>query len=186
MKRIGIFGGSFDPVHDGHIHLATLAREAAHLDEVWFTPCRISPHKADRLPTPGAVRTEWLRAAIEGMPWAKIDVTELESEAPSYSYKTMESLVGRHPGNKWFWIMGGDQWEALPTWRYPEVLAKLADFIVLARNGAEVTPREGYRMQVVHGEHPASATAIREALAAGRSHIPHLSPAVERLIKAGL
>jgi nicotinate-nucleotide adenylyltransferase len=184
MKRIGIFGGSFDPVHDGHIHLATLAREAADLDEVWFLPCQISPHKTARPPTPGTTRAGWLRAALAGIPWAKTDLTELETEGPSFSHATMEKLVSRHPGNKWFWIMGGDQWNALPTWRHPEILASLAEFIVLARNGAEILPLEGYRMRKVHGEHPASATAIRASLAAGDTDIPHLDPVVARLIAA--
>lgn len=181
-KRIGIFGGSFDPVHDGHIHLATLAKETADLDEVWFLPCRISPHKTDRPPTPGATRAEWLHAALSGIPWAKTDLTELEAEDPSFSYATMGKLVSRHPGNEWFWIMGGDQWAALPTWKHPEILASLVGFIVLARNGEEVLPREGYRMTAVHGEHPASATKIRASLAAGETDIPYLNPAVARLI----
>ncbi len=182
MKRIGIFGGSFDPVHDGHIHLATLAKEAAQLDEVWFLPCNISPHKTGSPPTPGAIRAEWLEAALAGIPWAKIDLTELETEAPSFSYKTLESLVSQNPGNEWFWIMGGDQWEALPAWKHPEILAGLATFIVLARNGVIVQPREGYRMHPVHGEHPASATAIRKALALGETEIPNLDPAVAGLM----
>jgi nicotinic acid mononucleotide adenylyltransferase len=78
--------------------------------------------------------------------------------------------------------MGGDQWEALPTWRHPEILTGLATFIVLARNGVTIKPREGYRMMPVEGEHPASATAIRKALALGETEIPHLDPAVARLI----
>lgn len=182
MKRIGIFGGSFDPVHDGHIHLATLAREAADLDEVWFLPCQISPHKTDRPPTPGATRAQWLRTALAVIPWAESDLTELETEESSFSYATMEKLASCHPGNEWFWIMGGDQWAALPTWKHPEILASFADFIVLARNGKEVLPREGYRMTTVMGEHPASATAIRAALAAGKRDIPHLNSEVERMI----
>jgi nicotinate-nucleotide adenylyltransferase len=183
MKRIGIFGGSFDPVHDGHIHLAKLAKEAAHLDEVWFLPCHISPHKTDRPPSSGASRAEWLSAALAGIPWAKTDLTELETDAPSFSYMTMEKLVSCHPGNEWFWIMGGDQWAALPEWSHPEILACLVEFIVLARNHSEVLPREGYRMIPVHSEHPASATAIRAALAKGETEIPHLDPAVAWLMR---
>lgn len=179
-KRVGIFGGSFDPVHAGHIHLAGLARDAAGLDEVRFLPCRISPHKTDRPPTPGERRVRWLRAATSGLPWAAIDETELETEGPSYSYKTLQDLSRRFPENEWFWIMGGDQWDALPTWAEPEVLAKLATFIVLARDGRKVLPREGYRMIYVHGEHPASSTAIRQALGEGKSEIPYLHPDVRK------
>ena len=180
--RIGIFGGSFDPVHDGHIHLADLARQAAGLDEVWFLPCHISPHKTASPPTPGETRVKWLEIATASLPWAKIATLELQSEAPSYSYKTMQTLSEMHPGTEWFWIMGGDQWAALPTWKHPEIIAELASFIVLARNGVEIQPRPGYRLQVVPGEHPASATEIRKALALGETRIPHLEPAVARMI----
>jgi len=180
MKRIGIFGGSFDPIHDGHIYLATLAREAANLDEVWFLPCRVSPHKTASPPTPGATRANWLRIALAGISWAKTDLTELDADGISFSYRTLEKLVSLHPGNKWFWIMGGDQWAALDTWKHPEILAALAEFIVLARNGGVVLPRDGYRMRLVRGEHPASATEIRTAIAAKETEIPHLHREIAR------
>ncbi len=179
-KRIGIFGGSFDPVHDGHIHLASLAREAADLDEVWFMPCQISPHKTGSPPTPAETRVKWLEIATANIPWAKIEKHELQSDGSSYSYKTIQALAAAHPGTEWFWIMGGDQWTALPTWKHPEIIAKHASFIVLARNGMTVQPRQGYRMVSVEGEHPASATEIRKALALGETDIPFLDSAVAR------
>jgi nicotinate-nucleotide adenylyltransferase len=182
MRKIGIFGGSFDPVHDGHIYLATLAKEALGLDEVRFLPCHISPHKIDRPPTSGALRAEWLRLALAETPWAKIDLTELEKEGASYSYKTLQTLVSQDPGNRWFWIMGGDQWKVLPTWLHSEIIASLAEFIVLARNGEKVAPRDGYRLHIVEGEHPASATSIRESLANGETEIPFLAPRVAMAI----
>jgi len=178
MRRIGVFGGSFDPVHEGHIHLAGLARKAASLDEVWFLPCRISPHKTGSPPTSGEARVRWLEIALSKLPWSKIERFELESEGPSYSYRTIQALSSEHPGIEWFWIMGGDQWAALPTWKHPEIIAELASFIVLARNGAMVEPRSGYRLHVVTGEHPASATEIRRALAAGESGIAFLDPGI--------
>ena len=177
-KRIGIFGGSFDPVHEGHIHLADLARRAIPLDEVWFLPCQISPHKTANPPTPAETRVKWLEMATADFPWAKIETYELQSDGPSYSYKTMQALAERHPGIEWYWIMGGDQWAALPMWKHPEIIAEHASFIVLARDGAEVLPRPGYRLHVVTGEHPASATEIRRAVAAGESEIPYLHPAI--------
>ncbi len=185
-RKIGIFGGSFDPVHAGHVHLARLAKNALGLDEVRFLPCRISPHKTDRPPTPGEVRAEWLRIALEGISWAKLDLTELEEAGPSFSYRTLETLVSREPGNEWFWIMGGDQWTALPGWRNPEVIAGHAEFIVLARNGQEVLQRDGYRLHVVMGEHPASATEIRRAVAAGEKDIPYLHPGIAAVMNRRL
>jgi len=184
-KRVGIFGGSFDPVHEGHIHLAKLAKDTAGLDEVWFLPCRISPHKTGRPPTSGSERVKWLQTAIRDLPWAKVDRTDLETEGPSYSYRTLQKLSLKSPESQWFWIMGGDQWDALPTWAKPETIAKLTSFVVLARNGMVIEPRPGYRLVTVNGEHPASATAIRDALARGETVIPYLDPEVARLIAAG-
>lgn len=181
---MGIFGGSFDPVHEGHIHLAKLAKEATELDEVWFLPCEISPHKTGRPPTPGKERVKWLNAAIEDIPWAKVNEIELNLEGPSFSYRTLQNLSASHPQNDWFWIVGGDQWTALPTWKHPEILAELASFIVLARDGAVVESRLGYRMIRVEGEHPASSTAIREAISRGETSIPYLDPRVAQIMLA--
>jgi len=181
-NRIGVFGGSFDPVHDGHIHLARLAREALDLDEVRFLPCQISPHKTDRPPTPGVVRVRWLEIALSGIPWAKVETLEMETEGPSFSYETIEKLAERDPTSHWFWIMGGDQWNALHTWKHPERIAELAEFIVLARNGEKVLPREGFRFHIIEGEHPASSTAIRRALALGETEIPFLHPGIAATI----
>jgi nicotinate-nucleotide adenylyltransferase len=183
-KRIGIFGGSFDPVHEGHIYLATLAKAAADLDEVWFLPCQISPHKLATPPSSGSERVEALLLAIRDLSWARVDVTEIEVDGPSYSYQTMQKLDKKFPEHEWFWIMGGDQWAMLPKWMHPEKLAGLVNFIVMARNAAVVYPMQGYRMQVVTGEHPASATKIRESLAKNEQNIPYLDPEVARLIRS--
>jgi len=180
--RIGLFGGTFDPVHDGHVHLANLAREDLALDEVRFIPCRISPHKSGSQPTAPADRLEMLHLALAGIPWAVVDAREIASAAPSYSYLTVQSLAADFPDSQWFWIMGADQWHALPQWEKPEILANLVEFIVLARHGQNPAPRQGYPLHVVRGEHPASATTIREAVASGRQNIPWLHPQVRQWI----
>jgi nicotinate-nucleotide adenylyltransferase len=132
-RKIAIFGGTFDPVHLGHIHLASLAQTALALDEVRFLPCQISPHKPGSSPTSGAERGEMLRLATADISWAMVDDSELHQTGPSYSYQTAEAMAERFPGARLFWIMGGDQWQALPRWKYPERLAKCVEFIVLAR-----------------------------------------------------
>lgn len=180
-RKIALFGGTFDPVHLGHLHLAALAREALELDEVRFLPCRISPHKTGTLPTSGEHRAEMLRLATADLPWAVVDDYELRQEGPSFSYQTAEAMAERFPGSRLFWIMGGDQWDALPKWKHPERLAKCVEFIVRAR-GEEPMPREGYHMHVIRGEHPASATAIRQAISDGETAHPWLAPDVARKI----
>lgn len=177
-RKIGLFGGTFDPVHLGHIHLAALARDALSLDEVRFLPCRISPLKTVCASASGEERCEMLRLATAGQPWAVTDDFELKRAEPSFSYLTAEAMAERFPDARLFWIMGGDQWSALQRWTHPERLAACVEFIVLARGGDHPTPRPGYHLHVVHGQHPASATVIREAIAKGESHIPWLDPTV--------
>jgi nicotinate-nucleotide adenylyltransferase len=186
-RKIGLFGGTFDPVHLGHLHLATLAKDAIALDEVRFLPCQISPHKTGTAPASGKDRCEMLRLATEKLPWAVIDDFELHQTGPSYSYQTAESMAKKFPTASLFWIMGGDQWNALPHWKNPERLAARVGFIVLAR-GETPLARIGYRMHPVQGQHPASATAIRQAISTNRPvHPEWLSPAVEAwIVKNGL
>jgi nicotinate-nucleotide adenylyltransferase len=180
-RRIGLFGGTFDPVHLGHIHLAGIARGAMRLDEVKFIPCRISPHKTGTCPASGGDRVKMLEIATAGLPWAVVDDFELAAGGESFSYLTAMEMARRHPSARLFWIMGGDQWDALPLWTHPEKVAALCEFIVLSRGGVP-GPRDGWRMHVVADSHPASSTAIREALRRGEAAPDGLDPEVARWI----
>lgn len=171
VRKIALFGGTFDPVHRGHLHLARAAVDELGLDEVRFLPCRISPHKQDSAPTPVADRLEMLRLATAGLPWAVVDDCEAKREGPSYSYQTAEAMAARFPQARLFWIMGGDQWAVLDQWAESQRLAACVEFIVFKRDGAgDLAPRAGYRLHPLHKSHPASSTVIREALAAGATH----------------
>jgi nicotinate-nucleotide adenylyltransferase len=167
-RKIGIFGGTFDPVHLGHLHLASLAKEALALDEVRFLPCQVSPHKTGAPLANGPDRLAMLHLATADLPWAVVDDSELLEIRPSYSYLTAEAIAARFPDARLFWIMGGDQWDALPRWKNPERLASWVEFAVLSR-GKFPEPRDGYRLHPIPGSHPASATSIREAISAGKS-----------------
>lgn len=166
-RSIALFGGTFDPPHAGHLWLAENARSALGIDQVRFLPCRISPHKTDTRPTPGPLRGEMLRVATAGRPWAVVDERELGRAGPSYSVDTAEELASEFPRSRLFWILGGDQWQALPLWKNSRRLADCVEFIVLPREGHVPEPREGHRLHVLQGRHPASATAIRQALGQG-------------------
>lgn len=180
--RIGILGGSFDPVHLGHVHLAGAARQALALDRVLFIPCAISPHKLDQPPTPAQPRLEMLRLALRQLPWARIDERELKAPAPSYSWQTAESLKAENPDATLFWIMGSDQWQALPRWTEPQRLARCVEFIVLTRDKVPQA-MEGYTLHPLQADHPASSSAIRRALAAGQNLSAWLDPQVESWIR---
>ncbi len=180
--RIALYGGTFDPVHLGHIHVAELARNAMKLDEVRLLPCRVSPHKSDRQPSSGEDRVSMLKLATAHLPWAVVDDFELGRDGPSYSYQTAESMAARFAQARMFWIMGGDQWDALANWKDPERLAACVEFIVLSR-GEAVVPRDGFRLHVVEGGHPASSTAIRHFVSQGAVSHPWLAPEVAQWIE---
>jgi len=176
-RKIGLLGGTFDPVHLGHVHVAEVARKFLALDEIRFLPCRISPLKTATAPARAADRLEMLGIATAGLPWAVVDDCELRREGPSYSYQTAATMAARFPAARLFWIMGGDQWEALPRWEQPQRLAALVEFIVIAR-GRHPQPRDACVLHRVDDGHPASATEIREAIACGVTDHPWLAPAV--------
>lgn len=180
--RIALFGGSFDPVHLGHIEIARQAVELLELDEVRFIPCRISPHKLGHPPAPAEARLEMLRTALANYPWASIDDSELHAPPPSYSYKTAARIQLEQPLARLFWLLGTDQWEALPGWQEPEKLAETLEFIVFTREVLPI-PREGWRMQTIHGHHPASSSAIREGVRSGGIPSGWLPPGVKSLIE---
>jgi len=182
-KKIALFGGTFDPPHLGHIEMARRAVDAYGLDEVHFLPCRISPHKSSQTPTDGALRMEMLRLATAGIGWAVPDDFELQAPVPSYSVRTAESFAATHPSDRMFWLMGTDQWNTLPTWEQPERLAELVEFIVAWRNDHPPAPRDGYRLHTLPFAHPASASEIRNSVAAGQLRRGWLQPSVAEFIE---
>lgn len=177
-RRIGILGGSFDPVHLGHLGMADAARDAAGLDSVVFVPCFVSPLKTGTHASP-AQRAKMLEIALEdaGADWAEISTFELERPSPSYSWKTAEHFSEKRPEVDWHWIVGADQWERIEQWAEPDRLKERLRFLVVTREGGAVRPRSGWRHQTVEFFHPASSTAIRSDFDA---HLDWLTPGVVR------
>lgn len=182
MEKIGLFGGSFDPVHDGHVHIAHAAIEAAGLDSLVFIPCRQSPHKIRSTQASAEQRLEMLQLALADWPAVSIDDLELTRPAPSYSWQTVLTYRERFPTAQLFWLLGTDQWLALPRWARPDVLAQELTFIVCQRGDASLPTHEGFAPPIViRGDHPASATIIRNDIRSGES--PRwLNPKVAALI----
>jgi nicotinate-nucleotide adenylyltransferase len=181
-SRLCLFGGSFDPVHLGHIAIAHAAVEALSLDQVRFLPARISPHKQNQRPAPPAHRLAMLELATAGLPWAATDRFDLDAPEPSYSWRTALAMRERFPDARLFWLVGGDQWRDLPTWARPDILAGTLEFIVVAR-GAEIQPRAGWTAHAMPPAHPASASQIRASAAAGHLRADWLAPAVAHYIR---
>ena len=140
MQRIGLFGGTFDPVHLGHLLVAQAAREELELERLFFIPAAQSPFKPDSSPTSSAERLRLLRLALAGKSWCEIDEQELQRGGVSYTINTLRDFHQRFPGAKIFYLIGGDHVQKLPAWRDAEELARLAEFVVVPRPGQTEIP----------------------------------------------
>lgn len=137
---IGIFGGTFDPIHFGHLNLAVEMLEKRSLDEVWFCPARINPHKQNETPTSPVHRLEMVRMAVESHPRFRLLPIEVAREGPSYTYDTMRWLVDQekdkeHP-NRFSLILGEDALEGFFRWNRVEDLVELVPLLIGSRNGS--------------------------------------------------
>ncbi|MBN9118665.1 MAG: nicotinate-nucleotide adenylyltransferase [Planctomycetes bacterium] len=132
--RIGIFGGTFDPVHMGHLILAEQCRTQVGLDEVWFVPSAQPPHKAGGV-TRFEQRCEMLELAIAGHPSFRVDRIENDLPAPSFTARTLEQLHARHPGNELSLLLGSDCLPDLPGWYEPRQVIERAGLVVVPRPG---------------------------------------------------
>ncbi len=135
MQRLGLFGGSFDPVHLGHLLVAQAAREELGLDRLYFIPAAQSPFKPDRQPTRGADRLRLLRLALAGKDWCELDLQELNRGGVSYTIDTVRQYRDRFPDSELYYLIGGDHVSQLPKWRAAAELASLAQFVAIPRPG---------------------------------------------------
>ncbi len=178
LKRIGIYGGTFDPVHHGHLILARAAREQLELEQVLFLPAAISPHKLTEQPAPAEARVEMLRAALAGEPGFALDERELRRPPPSRTIDTIEEFRQQDAASELFYLIGGDQLPRLESWHRFEELQRLVQFVLLERGAL---PAES-PYPVVHRVIDISSTEIRNRVASGRS-VRYLVPrAVEEII----
>jgi nicotinate-nucleotide adenylyltransferase len=134
--RLGIFGGSFDPVHLGHLILAECCREQQRLDQVWFVPAHTPPHKQDHTLAPGSDRAEMLKLAIGGHEQFHFSTLELVRAGVSYTVDTLERLKAEDATRELFLILGADSLADLPTWREPSRICELSTPIVVRRAGS--------------------------------------------------
>ena len=140
MQRIGLFGGSFDPVHLGHLLVAQAAREELDLARLVFIPAAQSPFKPGSLPTPASERLRLLRLALAGKTWCEIDEQEIRRGGVSYTIDTVRDYAVRFPEAQLFYLIGADHLPQLPKWRAAEELARLVEFVVIPRPGQAATP----------------------------------------------
>jgi nicotinate-nucleotide adenylyltransferase len=146
--RVGVYGGTFDPVHIGHLILAEHAREQAQLDEVWFVPAFRPPQKEEQAVTRFDQRVEMLALAIAGNPAFRINELEKERTGPSYTVETLAELRRRHPGTTFLLVLGGDSLLDLPFWRDPQGIVAQAGLVVMARPGVHLLDAVQLRQQL--------------------------------------
>jgi len=179
LKKIGIYGGTFDPVHHAHLILARDALETLGLDEVIFVPVAVSPLKKAAPVASGELRLAMLRAAIKGEPKFAADNCELSRPPPSYTIDTVEEIRRRNNDAAIYCLIGEDNVDTLTKWHRFAELEKMVHFVVLDRRGQPAS----HCYSVIDRKIDISATEIRTRVASGRS-IRYLVPStVEEIIR---
>lgn len=158
--KIALLGGSFDPVHEGHIQMAKEAVAQLDVEEVWFLPTWKTPLKERNLSSTND-RVQMLELALASYPKFKIDLIEMERMGSSYTVDTLSILCQRYPENQFYWLMGNDQLEQFDRWKEPEKLVKLAQFVCFDRLGKLAKP--SYPILCLHMPMmPVSSSDIRK------------------------
>ncbi len=179
LKKIAIYGGTFDPVHHAHLILARDALERIGLDEVIFLPAAISPLKKAAPVASGELRLAMLRAAIKGEPKFAADDCELRRPPPSYTIDTVDEVQRRNSDTAIYCLIGEDNVDTLTKWYRFTELEKMVHFVVLDRTGQAST--RSY--PVIDRKIDISATEIRSRVASGQSIRYLVPPAVEEIIR---
>jgi len=194
--RIGIFGGSFDPIHIGHLILAELCAESLELDQVQFLIANVSPFKTESQPASNRVRTEMVKLAIGGNPKFEIDTREIDRGGVSYTIDSVRSMVAENRDSKLYLLMGADAIIDIAKWREPLKLFELVTPCVIARGGVGepqwdvLEPfidasrlEEAIKSKVIAPQVEVSSSDLRERVKRGKSIRYQVSPAVELFIR---
>jgi nicotinate-nucleotide adenylyltransferase len=188
--RLGVFGGTFDPIHDGHLAAAKAAMECAHLDRVLFVPSAQPPHRGAAL-APAEDRLAMSKLAVQGEPRFELSDVEVRRGGTSYTADTLAELHRSHPDDDLFLILGWDAARLFSTWHRPEEVSELASVVIVGRPGMQSPmPSDldaagldpGRVVLCLVPTPDVSGSGIRRAISAGQSVAGQLPPAVERYI----
>jgi nicotinate-nucleotide adenylyltransferase len=201
MQHIGLFGGSFNPVHHGHILAADSVRTQLGLDEIRFLPASHSPFKT-RPKLSDAHRIEMLDRAISGHPALKVDARELRRPGPSYTIDTLREIARDHPGDRLYLLIGMDAWEQFEHWHQWREITKYCHLVVLSRPSYSLSALSEYWQKKLSSDiqslkgsatgklvfvtipaSDAASSEIRERIKQGRSTVSDLPPAVSDYIE---
>ena len=184
--RLGIFGGTFDPIHVGHLILAEQCREQCQLDEVWFVPAAQPPHKMNAVISPSKTRCDMIELAIAGNSHFRLSTVELDRPGPSFTVTTLENLKLEDSTRELFLLIGADSLRDFPSWRNPGRILELATVVAVNRGQSpmpDLAPLRSVFGNLVESrirgvEMPAvelSASNIRHRVGVGKS-IRYLVP----------
>ena len=191
-RRLGVLGGTFDPVHNGHLHIASALSTALGLDGVLWVPAGRPPHKTDQTVSSNRDRLAMLELALAGSPVDEVSTIDFDRCGPSFTADTLEILAERYHPARLFFLMGEDSLRDLPTWHQPERILRVAELAIAARPGVDAdlesvarqVPAVRERAHLVPTEEvPISSSEIRQRVSANQS-IRGLVPApVEAYIR---
>lgn len=181
--RVGVYGGSFDPVHKAHVAIAEAAVAALKLDLCLFVPAYKAPHKQQRTCAPPEDRCALLEAALKGRPRLRVERCELERQGISYTADTLDFLKAALEPCELFLLLGSDNYAGFKTWRHPEVIRALAQLAVYQRPG-ERTEIEPGDILIPGPESGLSSTEMRRIMAAGQMPRGALDERVARIIRS--
>ena len=185
MQRIGLFGGSFDPVHQGHLLVAQAAVEELGLERLFFIPAAQSPFKPDHQPAPATERLRLLRLALAGKTNYEVDAQEIQRGGISYTIDTVRDYARRFPAAELFYLIGADNVPMLPQWREAAELARGVEFVVIPRPGqpAATFPPPFRGRQLAGFPFGVSSSQIRARVQAGLQVDQLVPPAVAEAIR---
>lgn len=182
MKKIGLFGGTFNPPHIGHLIMANEVYAALDLTEVRFMPNAKAPHKEISKSATNEQRLHMVELAIEGIPYFKVERFEMERGGVSYTYDTIKALLEREPDVEFYFIIGGDMIDALHTWYRIDDLMELVQFVGVKRPGSKA--ETSYNVHMVEApEINLSSTFIRKRFQQKGSLQFLMPPAAEAYIR---
>ncbi|TWT99803.1 Nicotinate-nucleotide adenylyltransferase [Botrimarina colliarenosi] len=167
--RLGLFGGSFDPVHNGHLALAACCAEQGQLDAVWLIPAAVQPLKPDGPVAADADRVAMLRLATEGQAGREVSTIEIDRGGVSYTVDTLRQMRGQLPDAELFFLMGADTLRDFSSWREPAEVLRLARPMVVQRPGEGGVATEVPHLRIDMPPMAVSSSDLRRRIAAGES-----------------
>jgi nicotinate-nucleotide adenylyltransferase len=187
--KIGILGGSFDPIHNGHLHMAKCAHDELDLDRVILMPAGHSPNKDESAMSEAAHRLSMCELAAKDYDWLSVSSLEIDSQEKSYTYRTLEKLKKLYPSDKLFFIMGADSFDYFDCWVHPEIIAELSTIVVIPRKNfsadslnkkiSQISKDFLCDVRILNCEmYTISSTELRNDIRSGREVESFLSPQV--------